>query len=80
MSISILIGLWSEVSASRVFQVVCRASSSDMVEMSGEVGCWSRFVGCLVGVSVFSMVCLDAVIMSARSCPRWSVIGECHSP
>ena len=60
-------GLWSEVSASRVFQVVCRASSSDIVEMSGEVGCWSRFVDCLVGVSVFSIVCLDAVITIERS-------------
>lgn len=73
-------GLWSEVSASRVFQVVCRVSSLVMVEMSGDVGCWLRFVGSLVGVSVFSTVCLDAVIMSAKSCPRWSVIGECQSP
>ena len=76
---SIFIGLWSEVRAFSVVHVVFLFSSLEMVEMSGEVGCWLWLVCSLVGVSVFSIVWVVAVIRSAISCPRWSVIGECHN-
>ena len=60
-------------------QVACLFSSAEMVVMSGDVGCWFWFVGSLVGVSVFSIVWVVAVIRSAISCPRWSVVGEYHN-
>ena len=49
------------------------------VVMSGDVGCWSVCGGFLVGVFVFSVLCVEFIIMSAMSAPLWSVVGECHS-
>ena len=71
----IRIGLWSELRSSRGVQVRCRVRESVAEVMSGEVACWLR-PGRLVVMSVFSVM---FVKMSAISCPRWSVVGECHS-
>ena len=39
------------------------------VVMSGEMACCSVVCGTLVGVSVFSMMCSELLIMSEISCP-----------
>ena len=60
--------MWSEFSACIVCQVVCQVvrlySVVDIVVMSGEVVCCSVVCGTLVGVSVFSMMCSELLIMS----------------
>ena len=57
-------GRWSEFSAYIVFQVVRLYSVVEIVVMSGEVACCSVVCGTLVGVSVFSMMCSELLIMS----------------
>ena len=47
--------------------------------MSGEITCCSVVCGTLVGVSVFSVMCSELLIMSEISCPLWSSVGEYQS-
>ena len=49
----------------------------EAVEISGDVACWLRFVGILVGVFVFCTILL--FIGSAIRVPLLSVVGECQS-
>ena len=60
-------------------QVVRLYSVVEIVVMSGEVACCS--VGCstMVGVSVFSMMCSELLIMSEIRCPLWSSVCEYQS-
>ena len=48
--------------------------------MSGEVACCSVVFGTLVGVSVFSIMCTELLIMSKISCPPWSSVCTRVSP
>ena len=59
--IVVIMGSWSEFSACIVCQVVQLYS---VVVMSGEVACFSVVCGTLVGVSVFSVMCSELLIMS----------------
>ena len=74
----IAIGLWSELIASSVVQVMLLCIVLVAVEMSGDVGCWFLFVGCLVCESVFRVRWSELFILSAMSVPLWSVISEYH--
>ena len=47
--------------------------------MSGEVACCSVVCGTLVGVSVFSIMCSELLIMSEISLPLWSSVCEYQS-
>ena len=58
--IVVIMGRWSEFSACIVGQVV---RLYNVVEMSGEVACCSVVCGTLVGVSVFSIMCYELLIM-----------------
>ena len=60
-------GRWSEFSACIVCQVVRLYSVVEIVVMSGEVASCSIVCGILVGVSVFSVMCSDLLIMSEIS-------------
>ena len=71
-------GRWSELSACIVVQSVFLCSVFVMVVMSGEVGCWFKCGGMLVGVFVFTVIWLEFAIISAISIPRWSSVGEYH--
>ena len=51
----------------------------EAVEISGDVACWLRFVGILVGVFVFSTISFELFIRSAIRVPLLSVVGECQS-
>ena len=51
----------------------------EIVVMSGEVACCSVVCGTLVGVSVFSIMRSELLIMSEISRPLWSSMGEYHS-
>ena len=44
--------------------------------MSGEVACCSVVCGTLVGVSVFSVMCSELLILSEISWPLWSSVCE----
>ena len=59
--IVVIMGRWSEFSACNVCQVV------EIVVMSGEVACCSVVGGTLVGVSVFSVMCSELLVMSEIS-------------
>ena len=65
--IVVIMGRWSEFSACIVCQVVRLYSVVEIVVMSGEVDCCSVVRGTLVGVSVFSMMCSELMIMSEIS-------------
>ena len=64
--IVVIMGRWSEFSACIVCQVV-RLYSVVIVVMSGELACCSVVCGALVGVSVFSIMCYELLIMSEIS-------------
>ena len=74
-----MMGRWSEFSACIVCQVVRLYSVVEIVVMSGEVACCSVMCGTLVGVSVFSMMCSELLIMSEISWPLWSSVCEYQS-
>ena len=65
--IVVIMGRWSEFSACIVCQVVRLFSVVEIVVMSGEVACCSVMCGTLVGVSVFSIMCSELLIMSKIS-------------
>jgi len=50
-----------------VFQLQCLQRDSDMVVMSGDVGCWFGLGGMRVEVSVFSTLCVEFCRMFAIS-------------
>ena len=60
-------GRWSEFRAYIGFQVVLLYGVVVIVVMSGEVTCCSVVCGTLVGVSVFSVICSELLIMSEIS-------------
>ena len=72
--IVVIMGRWSEFSACIVCQVVRLYSIVEIVVMSGEVACCSVVCGSLVGVSVFSIMCSELLIMSEISGPLWSSV------
>ena len=74
--IVVIMGRWSDFSACIVCQVVRLYSVVEIFVISGEVVCCSVMCGTLVGVSVFSMMCSELVIMSEISCPLWSSVCE----
>ena len=61
--IVVIMGRWSEFSACIVCQVVRPYSVVEIVVMSDDVACCSVVCDTLVGVSVFSMMCSDLLIM-----------------
>ena len=65
--IVVIMGRWSEFSACIVCQVVRLYSVVGIVVMSGEVAWCSVVCSTLVGVSVFSVMCSDLLIMSEIS-------------
>ena len=44
--------------------------------MAGEVACCSDVCGTQVGVSAFTVMCSELLIMSEISCPLWSSVCE----
>ena len=58
---------WSEFSECIVCQVVRLYKVVEIVVMSGEVVCCSVVFGTLVGVSMFSIMCSELLIMSEIS-------------
>ena len=72
----VIMGRGSEFSACIVCQVVRLYSVVEIVVMSGEVACCSVVCGTLVGVSVFSVMCSELLIMSEISIPLWSSVCE----
>ena len=79
VSIVVIMGRWSEFSACIVCPVVRLYSVVEIVLMSGEVACCSVVCGTLVGVSVFSVMCSELLIMSEISWPLWSSVCEYQS-
>ena len=65
--IVVIMGRWSEFSACIMCQVVRLYSVVDIVVMSSEVKCCSVVCGTLVGVSMFSVMCSEFLIMSEIS-------------
>ena len=65
--IVVIMRRWSEFSACIVCPVVRLYSVVEIVVMSGEVACCSVVCGTLVGVSVFSVMCPEFLIMSEIS-------------
>ena len=65
--IVVIMGRWSEFSACIVCQVVRLYSLVEIVVISGEVACCSVVCGTLVGVSVFSVMYSELLIMSEIS-------------
>ena len=63
MLVVVIMGRWSEFSACIVCQVVRLYSVGEIVVMPGEVACWSVVCGTLVGVSVFSVMCSELLIL-----------------
>ena len=61
------------VMCARLYRVV------EIVMVSGDVVCCSVVCGTLVGVSVFSMMWSELLIMSEISCPLWSSVCEYQS-
>ena len=60
-------------------QVVRLYNVLEIVVISGEVTCCSVVCGILVGVSVFSIMCSDFLIMLDISCPLWSSMCKYQS-
>ena len=54
-------------------------SAVEIGVVSGEVACCSVVCSTLVGVSVFSVMCSELLIMSEISCPLWSSVCEYQS-
>ena len=67
MLIVVIMGRWSEFSVCIVCQVVWLYSIVEIVMMSGAVACCSVVCSTLVGVSVFSVMCSELLIMSEIS-------------
>ena len=65
--IVLFMGRWSEFCACNVCQVVPFYSAVEIVVMSGEVAFCSVVCGTLVGVTVFSIMCSELLIMSEIS-------------
>ena len=65
--IAVIMGRWSEFSACIVCQVVRLYSVVEIVVMSCDVACCSVVCGTLVGMSVFSVMCSELLIMSEIS-------------
>ena len=65
--IVVIMGRWSEFSACIVCHVVQLYSVVEIVVMPGEVACCSVACGTLLGVSVFSVMCSELLIMSEIS-------------
>ena len=65
--IVVIKGRSSEFSACIVCKVVQLYSVVEIVVMSGEVACCNVVCGTLVGVSVFSIMCSELLIMSEIS-------------
>ena len=65
--IVVIMGRLSEFSACIVCQVVRLYNVVEIVVMSGEVACCSVVCGIQVGVSVFSIMCSEMLIMSENS-------------
>ena len=65
--IVVIMGRWSEFSACIVCHVVRLNSVEEIVVMSDEVACCSVVCGPLVGVSVFSVMCSELLIISEIS-------------
>ena len=65
--IVVIIEIRSEFSACIVCQVVRLYIVVEIVVMSGEVACCSIVCSTLVGVSVFSVMCSELLIMSEIS-------------
>ena len=65
--IVVIMGRLSEFSACIVCQVVRLYSVVEIGVMSGEVACCRIVCGTLVGVSVFSIMCSELLIMSKIS-------------
>ena len=65
--IVVIMGRWSEFSACVVCKVVRLYSVVEIVVMFGEVACCSVVCSTLVGVSVFSVMCSELLIMSEIS-------------
>ena len=61
--IVVIMGRWSKFSAC----IVRLYSAVEIVVMFGEVACFSVVCGTLVGVSVFSVMCSELLIMSEIS-------------
>ena len=61
--IVVIMGRWSEFSVCIVCQVMWLYSVVEIVVMSVEVCCCSAVCGTLVGVSVFSVMCSELLIM-----------------
>ena len=64
MLIVVKMGRWSELSACSVLQVVLLYSEVEMVVMSGDEFCWNVEFGTLVGLSVFSDMCSELLMIS----------------
>ena len=71
-----VMGRWSEERAVVVVQVVLEWRLSEMVVMSGEVGCWFGLFESLVGWSRLRMAWLEEVRAFSMVSPLWSVVGE----
>ena len=67
MLIVVIMGRWSEFSVCVMGKVVQFYSVVEIVVMSGEVACCSVLYNILVGVSVFSVMCSEFLIMSEIS-------------
>ena len=65
--IFVIMGRWPEFSACIVCHVGRPYSVVEIAVMSGEVVCCSVVCGTLVGVSVFSVMCSELLIMSEIS-------------
>ena len=65
--IVVIMGRWSEFNVCIVCQIVRLYSVVEIVVMSGEVACCSVVCDTLVGVSVFSVMCSELLIMSEIS-------------
>ena len=65
--IVVIMGRWSGFSMCIVCHVVWLYSVVEIVVMSGEVACCSVVCGTLVGVSGFSVMCYELLIMSEIS-------------
>ena len=65
--IVVIMGRWSEFSACIVCQVVRLYSVVEIVVMFGEVACCRVACDTLVGVSVFSVMCSELLLMSGIS-------------
>ena len=50
----------------------------DTVVISGEDVCYSVVFGILVGVSVFSVMWFELLMISAINCPIWLSVNKCQ--